>query len=144
MPKPMSPADELAAHALDLLESGRPGTNAEPRRMFGGVGLFDGDAMFAVAINDAFYFKTDGKNNDDYDALDLPALTFMRGSKEVRMSFRQPPDSALERADEFVDWYQPALEAARRSARKRGKKSSGRKKQKKTMSSGARKKKPSK
>ena len=96
--------------------------------MFGGVGLFDGDAMFAVVINNAFYFKTDDGNSDDYDALDLPALSFARGTKEIRMSFRQPPDAALDRAEEFGRWMLPALAAAQRAAKKRAKRPAKRQK----------------
>lgn len=36
------------------------------RSMFGGVGIYEGDAIFAVISNDTLYFKVDAATRDNY------------------------------------------------------------------------------
>jgi len=85
------------------------------RRMFGGYGISCDGLTFALVSDDTLYFKVDDGNRAAYEALGLePFRPF--ADKPTAMSYRPPPDSALDDPDDLLDWARPALEAALRAA----------------------------
>ncbi|CAO3422218.1 TfoX/Sxy family protein [Azospirillum doebereinerae] len=85
------------------------------RRMFGGYGILCDGLTFALVSDDTLYFKVDDANRAAYEALGLePFRPF--ADKPTALSYRPPPDSALDDPRELLDWARPALEAALRAA----------------------------
>lgn len=87
------------------------------RRMFGGVGIYAGELMFALAIDDGLYLKTDAQTLPLFQAQGLEPFRFRDGKGVVReMSYRQAPDDLWEDPDVAREWADRALSAARRKA----------------------------
>ena len=85
------------------------------RRMFGGAGVYSGEVMFAIAIDDTLYLKADGESAAAFDARGLEPFVFRdRTGREAPMSYRQAPEEALEDPDAAREWVERALAAARR------------------------------
>lgn len=101
------------------------------RRMFGGWGLFTGEAMFGLVAGDTLYFKADAETAPLFDAEDLGPFTYQRADRgAVLTSYRRAPERVFDDPDEFRLWARRAMEAAARRATdkparpKRGKKRS--------------------
>lgn len=92
------------------------------RRMFGGLGVFYGEVMFALAVDDTLYLKVDDKSRPDYEAVGEEPFTYQRktGRRGVMSYFRVPAD-VLEDADEFHAWARKAIEVALRAVKSKPK-----------------------
>ncbi len=108
----MAMSPEFRDYVLDLLDPVGP---ASARRMFGGGGIFLHGNMFALIADDVLYFKVDEGNAAPYDEMDAPPFTYMRGEKELALSYREVPDEVIDDAEELCRWAVLAWEAARRS-----------------------------
>jgi DNA transformation protein len=85
------------------------------RKMFGGAGIYSGETMFAVAIEDMLYLKADAESAAEFDARALPPFIWRdRTGREMPMSYRQAPEELWEDPDAAREWAQKALAAARR------------------------------
>ncbi len=87
------------------------------RRMFGGLGAFYGETMFAIVSDDTLYLKVDEETRADYEAAGEGPFAYRRksGRRGVMSYFRVPAD-VLEDADEFRLWARKAVEVALRTA----------------------------
>ena len=101
--------------ALDLLQGLG---DVRARRMFGGHGVFRGDLMFGLVVDDMLYLKADGGNRPRFEALGLPAFTYSRQGKTRRIAYYLVPESALEDPQLMLEWAGGALAAAERAAAK--------------------------
>jgi DNA transformation protein and related proteins len=99
-------------YLLDLLDPIGP---VSAKRIFGGGGLFLHGSMFALIADDALYFKVDEGNAAAYDTAEAHAFTYMRGDKELSMSYREVPAGLTDDAEELCRWAEQAWQAARRS-----------------------------
>lgn len=105
----MSVSEEYLSYVVDQLAClGR----VEPRRMFGGVGIYFKDLFFAVIADDCLYFKVDDSNRPDYQAAGMGPFRTYDG-KETVMSYFEVPAEVLENRDRLRDWAQKALAAVR-------------------------------
>ena len=87
------------------------------RRMFGGVGVFSGDRMFALAVGDTLYLKSDAETAADFDALGLEPFRYGTKHGDLReISYRRAPDEIWEDPDVAEAWTRRALGAALRKA----------------------------
>lgn len=86
------------------------------RRMFGGYGLYHQGLMFALVADETLYLKTDAATKPTFVARGLPAFEYNKGSKQVRLSYFQAPEEALEDPDIATQWAQLAYSAALRQA----------------------------
>jgi DNA transformation protein len=101
---------DFVAHVVETM---RPTIAATAKRMFGGHGLFDGERMFALIVDDVLYLRCGECNRAAFDRLGLAAFEYARaGGRRVAMSYRQAPDEALESADGMRDWARGAVTAA--------------------------------
>ena len=100
---------EFSDYVLELLAP----TGVRPRRMFGGVGLFYDDVMFALIADDRLYFKVDDRNLEDYEGGGSGPFIYetAKGSKEVRSYFKVPAE-LLDDGDNICAWAQKAIAAA--------------------------------
>jgi len=86
------------------------------RRMFGGIGVYDGDAMFALSVAGRVYLKTDDATRPLYaEAGSEPFRVTMRGAVR-ETSYWSFPGRALEDAEAFARWVALAREACARAA----------------------------
>ena len=83
------------------------------RRMFGGLGIFLGDAMFALIADDRLYFKTDEDNREAYQEAGMNAFSYQaRGRANRLKTLWEVPPEVLEDPDEIVAWARRAGDAA--------------------------------
>lgn len=100
-----------------------PGLRA--RRMFGGVGVFQADAMFALIAEDQLYFKTDEENRGAFEEAGLgPFVYAIRDDgSEARINYYEAPGEALDDPDVMMEWARLGIDAALRAkSRKNAKK----------------------
>ena len=98
---------------LDLLHPLDP----LPRRMFSGVGLFYGGAMFGLLVRDTMYLRVDSATRSRFERAGSRPFSYMRGGQEVSLSaYYVVPDDLLDRQDALLQWARDAIGAARRAA----------------------------
>jgi DNA transformation protein len=114
---------EYVAHIVDLLQFIGP---VESKSMFGGFGMFLEGLMFGLVAGNELYLKVDTQNLQDYEDLGLQAFSFEKNGRQIKMSYYQAPEEAMEDAELLSDWASNAYGAAMRAA---AKKSGKRKKQ---------------
>jgi DNA transformation protein len=100
-------------HVLDLLSLAGP---VEPRRMFGGHGLYSGGAMFGLLDDDELFLKTDAETRARFvDAGCKPWFYMRRDGATEQTSYFQPPDGAHEDPEAMLPWARLAIDAALRA-----------------------------
>lgn len=106
------------AHRFDDLfqEFGR----IDVRRMFGGEGIFAGDLMIGIVVDDQIYLKVGDGNRADFEAEGARPFTYMRGKERnaTSLSYYTVPDRLLDDIEEFAVWARKAHETALAKAAK--------------------------
>ena len=93
------------------------------RRMFGGVGVFYSEVMFALATGDEVYLKVDDVNRADFEEAGMTAFSYMRGSKQHQLgSYMTIPEALFDEPDELLVWARGSVDAALRNAKAKPKK----------------------
>ena len=87
--------------------------------MFGGVGIYAGDAFFALIANDILYFKVDEATRPNYTVLGMKPFR-PYGEDGEEMNYFEVPVSVLEDADALRPWVADAVAVARRAAQTPG------------------------
>jgi DNA transformation protein len=82
------------------------------RRMFGGVGLYHGERIFAFIARDTLYFKVDDSNRGDYEARGADRFCPYPGKPESSMTYYEVPADTLEDADQCVVWARKSAAVA--------------------------------
>ncbi len=102
----MATTPEYRDYILDLLNPIYP---VHDRKMFGGVGIFIEEGMFAlITSEDVLHFKVDDQNRAEYETADMPRFG--------RMPYYEVPLDVLESPDDLRLWMGKAIEVARRAA----------------------------
>lgn len=84
------------------------------RSMFGGVGVYSGDAFFALLDDDVVYFKVDDTNRPHFEAQGMgPFRPF--GPDGEAMQYYEVPADLLEDMDTLTVWTEQAIAVARRA-----------------------------
>jgi DNA transformation protein and related proteins len=105
----MRVSDGFRSYALDQLSSVQ-GLRAKP--MFGGYGLYAGEAFFGILAADVLYFKVDDSNRPDYENANAPAFKpFV--DRPMSMSYFAVPVSVLEASQTLAIWAARAVAVAR-------------------------------
>jgi len=110
---------EFAAYVVDLMQSIGP-VNA--KAMFGGHGIFLDGLMFGLIADKILYLKADKNNLEEFTSRGLSPFTYNKKDKEMKLSYYQAPEEALENADEMNLWGNSAYSAALRAAKSKNKK----------------------
>lgn len=84
------------------------------KRMFGAVGLFLDERMFAVIDDGALYLKADDRNRPAYVAEGQPELGYERNGRRIGLGYWRLPERLLDERDELVAWAREAVAAAAR------------------------------
>ena len=87
------------------------------RRMFGGLGLYSGDAFFGILAADELFFKVDDSNRSAYQAAGSEPFRPV-ANRPVSMSYWRVPLEVLEDQGELATWALAAIRAAGNAAAK--------------------------
>ena len=96
----MSVSPSYLAFVLEQLEGIKALTY---KRMFGGVGLYDGVVFFAVIDNDTLFFKVDDALRERYQRRGMPPFAPIAGKPAMR-GYYQVPAEVLEDGDALCRW----------------------------------------
>jgi len=91
------------------------------KRMFGGVGLYSGDAFFAILVDNDLYLKGDDQSRDLFREGGGAAFSYLRQGKPQTMDYWSVPADVLEESETLQRWVRTALEAALRAGKKKSK-----------------------
>lgn len=86
------------------------------RRMFGGLGLYADGLMFAIAVDDTIYLKTDAGFAAQLEAEGARIFAYERQGRRVTLGFWSLPEPALDDADAAAELARRALGVARAAA----------------------------
>ena len=110
---------EFVSLVVDLMQSIGP---VGSKRMFGGFGIFLQDLMFGLIADNELYLKADASNQAEFDDLGLQPFSYNKNGTEMKMSYYQAPEEALEDSEAMNRWagigYAAALRAAARKQKK--------------------------
>lgn len=107
-----SARNEFVAYVQELM-AGWAAVSA--RKMFGGYGLYREGVMFALIVEDEFFFKTDTSNVAQFAKEDSHPFTYKSKTRTVQMSYWSAPPACLESPPEMGVWCQIAYAAALRA-----------------------------
>lgn len=110
---------EFVDFVIELLA---PITEVRARAMFGGYGIYQGDTMFAIIVDEQLYFKADAITCRKFTERGLHPFTYASRGKTVTMQYYEAPPEVFEEPEAMQSWAQQAIQAALRT--KRDKKSS--------------------
>jgi len=82
------------------------------RRMFGGEGIYAGDQIIGLVVDDRLYLKTTDSNRADFLAEGRKPFTYRRGKKITATSYYAVPERLLDDPEEFGRWARKAHVAA--------------------------------
>ncbi len=86
--------------------------------MFGGLGIYSGDAFFALADNDRLYLKADEQTRGQFASQGWePFRPF--GDDRMTMQYYELPLEVIENVERLRPWAELALEAAKRGGKKK-------------------------
>lgn len=90
----------------------------QPRKMFGGFGVFYDGVMVGLVAHDSLYLKVDRQTEAAFTELELPAFEYQKNGKTFAMSYRLAPEAIYDDPDEALQWARLAYEAALRAKKK--------------------------
>ncbi len=99
------PADSFRDFVLEQLAA-LPGLSC--RRMFGGYGLYSGEAFFGILFDGRLYFKTHPATLAEY--LEHHAAVFAPSEKQVLKNYREVPVDILEDSERLLIWARKAAQ----------------------------------
>ena len=103
-----------------ILEQLAPVGGVRARAMFGGFGIYLGNTIFAIVVDDRLYFKADVATCHVFSAHGLNPFTYVARGKTITMQYYEVPPEVFEDPEAMRNWTQLALGAASRA--KQGKK----------------------
>jgi DNA transformation protein len=108
-------------HVTDLLSDLGP---VQVKRMFGGVGLYQSDLMFALIFGDSLFLKADKDTEAQFEAAGSAPFTYeMKDGRTGILHFWRLPEEAVDDRIAACRWARLAVETAIK-ARSKGKASS--------------------
>jgi DNA transformation protein and related proteins len=93
------------------------GTGSVFQRMFGGWGLYAGEAFFGIVDKGSLYFKVAGEEAEEYRRRGMGP--FRATPKMTLKSFYEVPVDVLEDRETLLAWMDRAVAAAREASAKR-------------------------
>jgi DNA transformation protein and related proteins len=103
---------EFLSRATAQLNAARP---VRTRKMFGGLGIYLGEAFFGVCDDDKTFFKVDDENIQEYESRGMGPW-IMGG--QINDNYREVPDGVMADPGELGDWIDAAAEVAARRKKK--------------------------
>lgn len=87
----------------------------EPKRMFGGYGIYHQGIMIAIVADEVLYLKADQESAPQFEALGLSRFEYVQRGRIVRMSYYAAPEEVFEDPEQASLWGRRAYEAALRA-----------------------------
>lgn len=85
----------------------------EPRRLFGGVGLFRDGVMFALVMGDTLYLRVDERSLPEFEAAGMAPFSYAtRGGRREVGSYYEAPAELFDDPGELAAWSRRSLDAA--------------------------------
>ncbi len=110
----MALSEETREHIRDLFAGLGP---VEVRRMFGGAGIYLGDACFALLVDDCIWMRADEALGRAYAEAGSGQWVYEgRQRAPVTMPYWQLPDQAMDDPDEAAAWARRSLVPAENAA----------------------------
>lgn len=94
----------------------------QPRRMFGGYGIFYKGLMFGLVADDSLYLKTDEKISPHFTERELEQFSYEKQGKAFKMSYFMAPEEIFDDPEEAKIWADRSYAAAVRSSKPKKKK----------------------
>lgn len=94
-------------------------TGVSTRRMFGGVGIYAGEAFFALIDDGVLYFKVDDAIQAEYERRGMRRFRPYPDRPEASMGYYEVPADVIEESEELARWARRSIEVAQRSAQKK-------------------------
>jgi DNA transformation protein len=89
------------------------------RRMFGGVGIYSGEAFFALIDDDVLYFKVDDSISADYESRGMRRFRPYPDRPEASMGYYEVPADVMEDAEELARWARRSIAVAQKKKKRR-------------------------
>ena len=86
------------------------------RKMFGGLGVYAGDRMFALVASGDLYLKVDDGTRPAFEAAGSRPFIYDKDGRAIAMSYWLLPGEAFDDPTEAARWGRLAIEAAGRSS----------------------------
>ena len=82
--------------------------------MFGGEGIFMGDLMIGLVVDDQIYLKAGDGNRTDFEAAGAKPFTYTRGKERnaTSLSYYTVPEHLLDDPEAFCRWARKAHDVA--------------------------------
>jgi len=109
----MTKDSEFSDYVVEITQSIGP---VYAKRMFGGHGIFLDGLMFGLIADKTLYLKVDKESEPEFTDLDLEAFSYNKNGKQMKMSYFQAPEEALENMDLMNIWANKAYAAAIRAS----------------------------
>jgi DNA transformation protein len=98
-----------ADYLKDLFE---PFGAVNPRRMFGGIGVFHDGLMFALVADGGLYLKADEGTLPLFEDAGCKPFVYQGKTKPVQLSYWSVPEEALDDPEVMKGWAERAFSAA--------------------------------
>jgi DNA transformation protein len=112
----MSVSPGFRDFVLEQLARVAPGVTG--RAMFGGLGIYAQERIFALVDDDVLYLKVDDSNRGDFEAAGMGPFRPFGPEGEV-MQYWQLPEGVLDDAEALGPWVAKAVAVAQRSRRRK-------------------------
>ncbi|WP_100960260.1 TfoX/Sxy family protein [Bosea sp. FBZP-16] len=106
--------------AAAVAELFAPVVAVRTRRMFGGLGVYSGEAMFALAFAGEIFLKTTEATRPDFMAAGSEPFRYAARSRERETGYWRLPAAAFDDEDALRHFTELALAAAREAALNKG------------------------
>lgn len=94
----------------------------QPRRMFGGYGVFHKGLMFGLVADDSLYLKADEMISSHFTERELEQFSYEKKGKAFKMSYYMAPEDIFDDAEQAKIWADRSYAAALRSNKPKKKK----------------------
>lgn len=91
--------------------------SARARAMFGGFGIYRGDVMFAIIVDDRLYFKADSATRASFTARGLSPFTYVARGKKINLQYYEAPPEVFEEPETMRNWAEQAIDTALKATR---------------------------
>lgn len=91
----------------------------QQRPMFGGVGLFSSNLMFAIAVEDLLYFRADAHSRGEFERRGLERFCHEQQGQQIRLDYYHAPAEVFRGTAQMLHWARLALDAAARAQAER-------------------------
>ena len=110
---------EYVEYLKEIFDSFGP---VQPRRMFGGYGIFHKGLMFGLVADDVLYLKADEAISLHFTERELEQFSYEKQGKSFKMSYYMAPEDIFDDPDEAKVWADRSYAAAVRSNKPKKKK----------------------